>query len=256
MSDDSFDEKPGFTRRDLVRGALVGAVAAGVGGKVAAAPPVAKGPAPFALELTINGKAARADRRAARAPSRRAARAPRPDRHQGGLWARRLRGVYGPGGRTDPVLLPAARRRSRREIDHDNRGGGRGWPPFPDSGGLHSSRRAPVRLLHLWNGDVLQGSSRPPSAPLPGPDRGRLGRQPLPVRDLSACLRRRRTSGGNPDRGRPTARVGRLRRVPSSVPLCEAALRCAARESRVPAGIGRSPRRGSRRLGRARGGVR
>src|SRR2546430_4997910 len=56
MSDDSFDEKPGFTRRDLMRGALVGAVAAGVGGKVAAAPPAALGPAPVPLELIINGK--------------------------------------------------------------------------------------------------------------------------------------------------------------------------------------------------------
>ena len=44
MSDDSFDEKPGFTRRDLMRGALVGAVAAGVGGKVAAADPQLVGP--------------------------------------------------------------------------------------------------------------------------------------------------------------------------------------------------------------------
>src|SRR5260370_39477675 len=56
MSDDSFDEKPGFPRRDLVRGALVGAVAAGVGGKVAAAPSAALGPAPVPLELIINGK--------------------------------------------------------------------------------------------------------------------------------------------------------------------------------------------------------
>src|SRR5713226_6139020 len=57
MSDDFPNEKPGFTRRDLVRGALVGAVAAGVGGKVAAAPPTAAlGPAPVPLELTINGK--------------------------------------------------------------------------------------------------------------------------------------------------------------------------------------------------------
>jgi xanthine dehydrogenase YagT iron-sulfur-binding subunit len=56
MGDDPSNEKPGFTRRDLVRGAVVGAVAASVGSKVAAAPPSALGPGPVPLELTINGK--------------------------------------------------------------------------------------------------------------------------------------------------------------------------------------------------------
>jgi xanthine dehydrogenase YagT iron-sulfur-binding subunit len=58
MTDSKSDEpKPGFTRRDLVRGALVGAVAAGVAGKVApAAGPAALGPAPVPIALTINGK--------------------------------------------------------------------------------------------------------------------------------------------------------------------------------------------------------
>ncbi len=57
MSDDTPNEKSGFTRRDLVRGALVGAVAAGVGNRVAASPPpAALGPGPVPLELTINGK--------------------------------------------------------------------------------------------------------------------------------------------------------------------------------------------------------
>src|SRR5438552_3075542 len=55
MSDDSFDEKPGVTRRVLMRGALVGRVAAGVGGKDAAAPPAALGPAPVPLEQSTNG---------------------------------------------------------------------------------------------------------------------------------------------------------------------------------------------------------
>jgi xanthine dehydrogenase YagT iron-sulfur-binding subunit len=49
--------EPGFTRRDLVRGAIVGAVAAGVGGKVApAAPPAALGPNPVPIALTVNGQ--------------------------------------------------------------------------------------------------------------------------------------------------------------------------------------------------------
>ncbi|HKD11042.1 MAG TPA: (2Fe-2S)-binding protein [Thermoanaerobaculia bacterium] len=58
MSHSKKDEsEPGFTRRDLVRGALVGAVAAGVGGKIApAAPPAALGPDPVPIELTINGQ--------------------------------------------------------------------------------------------------------------------------------------------------------------------------------------------------------
>lgn len=54
MSDD--EPKPGFTRRDLVRGALVGAVAAGVAGKAEAAPPSSLGPGPAPLELLVNGK--------------------------------------------------------------------------------------------------------------------------------------------------------------------------------------------------------
>lgn len=48
--------KPGFTRRDLVRGAVVGAVSAGVAGKVAAAPPRALGPGPVPIELNVNGQ--------------------------------------------------------------------------------------------------------------------------------------------------------------------------------------------------------
>ncbi len=53
MSD---EPKPGFTRRDMVRGALVGAVTARIGGKVTPAPSRALGPGPVPLELTINGK--------------------------------------------------------------------------------------------------------------------------------------------------------------------------------------------------------
>ncbi|HEY6051696.1 MAG TPA: (2Fe-2S)-binding protein [Thermoanaerobaculia bacterium] len=48
--------KPGFTRRDLVRGAVVGAVGAGVAGKVAAAPPRALGPGPISVQLNVNGE--------------------------------------------------------------------------------------------------------------------------------------------------------------------------------------------------------
>ena len=53
MSD---EPKSGFTRRDLVRGAVVGAVAAGVGGKVATAAPASLGPGAVPIELDINGK--------------------------------------------------------------------------------------------------------------------------------------------------------------------------------------------------------
>ena len=53
----SDEPESGFTRRDLVRGALVGAVAAGVGSKVAPAAPLpAIGPNPSPIELTVNGQ--------------------------------------------------------------------------------------------------------------------------------------------------------------------------------------------------------
>ena len=54
MSDE--EPKPGFTRRDLVRGAVVGVVAARVGGKAEPAPNRALGPQAVPIELTVNGK--------------------------------------------------------------------------------------------------------------------------------------------------------------------------------------------------------
>ena len=45
----------GFTRRDLVRGTLVGAIAAGTGAKVAKAETGSVGPGPAPLELKVNG---------------------------------------------------------------------------------------------------------------------------------------------------------------------------------------------------------
>jgi xanthine dehydrogenase YagT iron-sulfur-binding subunit len=52
------ESPPGFTRRDLMRGALVGAVTAGVGRKVpASAETRALGPSPVPVSLTVNGKA-------------------------------------------------------------------------------------------------------------------------------------------------------------------------------------------------------
>lgn len=48
--------KSGFTRRDMMRGALVGAVAAGVPGKTPRDGDPALGPSAVPLELTINGK--------------------------------------------------------------------------------------------------------------------------------------------------------------------------------------------------------
>jgi aerobic-type carbon monoxide dehydrogenase small subunit (CoxS/CutS family) len=52
MSD---EPRSGFTRRDLVRGSLVGAVAATVGGKAKAAELASMGPGPAPLELNVNG---------------------------------------------------------------------------------------------------------------------------------------------------------------------------------------------------------
>ena len=54
MSDD--ESRSGFTRRDLVRGAVAGAVAAGVGGKTAPPGGSALGPEAVPITLTINGK--------------------------------------------------------------------------------------------------------------------------------------------------------------------------------------------------------
>jgi xanthine dehydrogenase YagT iron-sulfur-binding subunit len=53
MSD---EPRGGFTRRDLVRGSLVGAIAAGVGTKAGPAEPGPIGPGAAPLELTVNGK--------------------------------------------------------------------------------------------------------------------------------------------------------------------------------------------------------
>jgi xanthine dehydrogenase YagT iron-sulfur-binding subunit len=53
MSDDT---RSGFTRRDLVRSALAGAVAAKVGGKTPAQPDRELGPGAVALTLDVNGR--------------------------------------------------------------------------------------------------------------------------------------------------------------------------------------------------------
>ncbi len=50
------EPKPGFTRRDLVRGALVGAVVAGAAGRVKTAPNAALGPGEIPIELVVNGQ--------------------------------------------------------------------------------------------------------------------------------------------------------------------------------------------------------
>lgn len=49
------EPKNGFTRRDLVRGTLVGAVAAGVGTQAVKSEPQRLGPGPAPLELKVNG---------------------------------------------------------------------------------------------------------------------------------------------------------------------------------------------------------
>ena len=54
MSDE--EPKPGFTRRDLVRGAVAGVVAARVGGKAEPAGKRALGPQAVPIELNVNGK--------------------------------------------------------------------------------------------------------------------------------------------------------------------------------------------------------
>lgn len=53
MSD---EPKAGFTRRDLVRGAVVGAVTARVGPRGASKGPSSIGPGPVPLELSVNGQ--------------------------------------------------------------------------------------------------------------------------------------------------------------------------------------------------------
>jgi aerobic-type carbon monoxide dehydrogenase small subunit (CoxS/CutS family) len=60
MSDDPSagrdEPKDGFTRRDLMRGALVGAVAASVGGKAVAESDPSLGPSPVPVSLKVNGQ--------------------------------------------------------------------------------------------------------------------------------------------------------------------------------------------------------
>jgi xanthine dehydrogenase YagT iron-sulfur-binding subunit len=55
MSDEPDGPRSGFTRRDLVRGSLVGAVAATVGGQARAAELERMGPGAAPLELNVNG---------------------------------------------------------------------------------------------------------------------------------------------------------------------------------------------------------
>src|SRR5262249_10679823 len=50
------DPQSGFTRRDLMRGALVGAVAASVPGKAVAEPDPTLGPSPVPVSLKVNGQ--------------------------------------------------------------------------------------------------------------------------------------------------------------------------------------------------------
>src|SRR5262247_4288677 len=54
MSDDE-GPKSGFTRRDLVRGTLVGAIAAGVATKAVAQETGSVGPGPAPLDFKVNG---------------------------------------------------------------------------------------------------------------------------------------------------------------------------------------------------------
>ena len=53
------EDRPGFTRRDLVRSALAGAVAAKVGAKTPAPADASMGPGAVPLSLNINGHAYR-----------------------------------------------------------------------------------------------------------------------------------------------------------------------------------------------------
>src|ERR1700720_2738801 len=52
------ESRPGFTRRDLMRGAVAGAVAAGVGGKLETQREATRslGPSPVSVSLNVNGR--------------------------------------------------------------------------------------------------------------------------------------------------------------------------------------------------------
>ena len=121
------DAKSGFTRRDLVRGTLVGAIAAGVSTKTRARGRSA-GTRARRRSSSRSTAPCTALRRAPRHAGRRAARAHRPDGHQGRLRPRRLRRLHGPARRRDRLLLSHARARGLRQVHHDDRGAGRRRP--------------------------------------------------------------------------------------------------------------------------------
>ncbi len=109
---------------------------------------------PVTLSLTVNGKAARAERRSAHAARRIPAQRPRPHRH-----ARRLR--HRRSAAPAPCTSTAARsrrarsspRRRRARRHDDRRPRRRRRHAASDAGGVQGMPRPAVRLLHAGHGD-------------------------------------------------------------------------------------------------------
>ena len=144
------------------------------------------------IEVTVNGRAARARGRRPPHPARRPARRPRPDRHQGVLPGRRVRGLHrhaSTGAIVDSCLVLAVEADGGR--GHHGRGARRRRAAQPAAAGVPRHGRRPVRLLHPG---PAHGGPRPAGAE-PAPHRGRdpggPGRQPLPLRRATSRSPRR-----------------------------------------------------------------
>src|SRR5438876_159624 len=79
---------------------------------------------------------------------RRPARRPWPDRHEGVLPRRGVRGVHGPPRRPQRRFVPGARRRGGRRVRHDGGGAGPRRPAEPGAARLSRDGPRPMRLLH------------------------------------------------------------------------------------------------------------
>ncbi len=143
-----------------------------------------------------------------RAPARRAARGPAPDRHQGGLRRGRVRRVLRLRRRAPRQLVPhpGAGRRRRTITDIADRGGhGQNAGGRRGAGGVRGAWRGAVRHLHAGHDRhrlLAGGRRRAGGRHAPRADGG----QPLPLHRLHENLRRGARVGAPHHRGEGSAR--------------------------------------------------
>ena len=166
------------------------------------------------MEFILNGKAVSAEPDEGSEPARAAARGARGALGEGRVRAGRLlRRVHGDRRRQGGRLLRAEGDPVRGEARGHPRGPLRGRAPALERE-LRRSRRIPVRLLLARDRDEGGGAAAQAPRALPGRDRARAARQPLPLHGLRQGDRRDPArSRGSPWRAAPRARPQRPRRL-------------------------------------------